>query len=67
MLDDIENAKESIWIETYKYGNDAIGEKFRDELARKAKKGVKVRLLIDSWGASVSDSFLQTLLNTVEK
>ncbi len=62
MLDDIENAKESIWIETYKYGNDAIGEKFRDELARKAKKGVKVRLLIDSWGASVSDSFFADLI-----
>lgn len=62
MLDDIEKAKEYIYGETYKYGNDAIGQKFRDELVRKAKQGVRVRLLIDSWGASVSLSFFSEII-----
>jgi cardiolipin synthase A/B len=61
MLDDISEAQEYIYIETYKYGNDAIGAKFRDELVRKAKHGIKVRLLIDSWGASVSQSFFSDI------
>ncbi len=61
MLNDLSQARESICIETYKYSNDAIGERFRNVLIQKASKGVKVRLLIDSWGAQVSQSFFREL------
>lgn len=50
MLDDIRSAKNSISIETYLFGNDVVGKKFLNEMTKKAKEGVKVRLLIDAWG-----------------
>ena len=62
MLDDIELAEKYIYIETYKFGNDQIGIKFRDVLTKKAKQGVKIKLLIDSWGAYVSQSFFSEMV-----
>ena len=62
MLDDIELAEDYIYIETYKYGNDQIGIKFRDALTKKAKQGVKIKLIIDSWGAYVSQSFFSEMI-----
>ncbi len=62
MLEDIEQAEHSILIETYKYGNDQIGIKFRDALTKKAKQGVKIQLLIDSWGAYVSQWFFSEMI-----
>jgi len=59
MLDDIESAKKYVYLETYIYDDDAMGEKFRDALTKKCKQGVKVKLLIDSWGASVNRPFFQ--------
>lgn len=61
MWDAIKEARRYVYIQTYKYGNDPIGERFRDVLTRKAKEGVEVRLLIDSWGAAVDDKFFSTL------
>ncbi len=61
MLADIEAAVSSVCIETYKFGNDTIGQRFRDVLVRKASEGVKVFVLIDSWGAQVSHSFFKEL------
>jgi len=63
MLTDIAQAKEYILLETYKFANDHMGERFRDALTRKAKEGVKVRILIDSWGKGpVSEDFFTELL-----
>ena len=63
MLHDIENAKHYIYIETYKYTHDPIGIKFRNLLIKKAKQGVKIRLMIDSWGAYVTESFFKDMLH----
>ena len=62
MLDDIELAQDYIYLETYKYGNDQIGIKFRDELTKKAKQGVKIKIIIDSWGAYISRSFFSEII-----
>jgi cardiolipin synthase len=62
MLGDIEGAKKSICVETYKFGSGNIGERFRDVLTQKAEEGVKVKILIDSWGAQV-----QTFLGFLHK
>ena len=63
MLDDIENAQENICIETYRIHNDSIGVKFRDALTDKARQGVQVKILLDSWGsASVSEHFFYHLI-----
>ncbi|MEI6764520.1 MAG: phosphatidylserine/phosphatidylglycerophosphate/cardiolipin synthase family protein [Bacteroidota bacterium] len=57
MLGDIEKAKKYIYLEIYKFSDESVGTKFRDLLTKKAKQGVEVRLLIDSWGALFSSSF----------
>lgn len=62
MLADIEQAQQFIYLETYKYANDKIGEAFRDALTRKAKQGIKVKVLIDSWGAYVNEAFFAELI-----
>ena len=63
MLLDISRAKKYIFLETYIYGNDFIGKKFRDLLAKKAEQGVKVHLLLDSWGSySVNKFFFDNLI-----
>ncbi len=62
MLDDIKAATESIFIEIYRFSNDPFGVRFRDNLLKKCQEGVKVKLLIDSWGAQSSYGFFQELV-----
>lgn len=62
MIDDIESAKESIFLETYRIGNDVIGTRFKDALIRKAKEGVKIKMLVDFWGsATIQGDFFEAL------
>lgn len=61
MLNDIKKASRYIYLEIYRFRNDPVGIRFRDYLIKKRLEGVKVRLLIDSWGASSSASFFQEL------
>jgi cardiolipin synthase len=63
MLEDIEQASDYIYIETYKFGSGNIGVRFRDVLTRKAREGVKIKLLMDSWGTSVSYSFFSEMIS----
>ncbi len=51
MLADCEEAKESIDFEQFIFAHDEIGKRFCDLLARKAKQGVKIRLLCDTVGS----------------
>lgn len=62
-LRDIEAAKTSIYLETYRINEDEIGTKFRDALANKCKQGLIVKLLVDSWGTSVSGNFFTPIIN----
>ncbi|HSV88684.1 MAG TPA: phosphatidylserine/phosphatidylglycerophosphate/cardiolipin synthase family protein [Bacteroidales bacterium] len=62
MLDDIKSATQFIYLEIYRFRNDPIGVRFRDNLVKKCKEGVRVRLLIDSWGASSNHAFFQELI-----
>jgi len=63
MLKDIESAKKSIYLETYIYGRDEIGRKFRRALEKKAAQGVKVQVLIDAFGSgSFKNGFLKNLI-----
>ncbi len=57
MLDDISQAKTSIYLEMYKFAHDVIGEKFRDAITRKSKEGVQIKLLLDAWGTSSGGGF----------
>jgi cardiolipin synthase len=62
MLEDISRARKYIYFEIYKFYDDEIGERFREALINKAKKGVEVKLLIDSWGAAIPDDYFQELI-----
>jgi cardiolipin synthase A/B len=62
MLKDIEQARRYIYLETYKFGADGIGNRFKESLTRKAQQGVKVKLLIDSWGATFDETHFAELI-----
>ena len=53
MLEDIMNAKEYIYLECHIYQDDFIGKKFRRALTKRSAEGIKVKLLIDAWGAKI--------------
>jgi cardiolipin synthase A/B len=51
LFKDIRRAKEYIHIQYYIIKNDNLGKKLIDELTKKAKEGVKVRVLYDDLGS----------------
>ncbi len=55
MINDIEKSSKYVFIETFRVGKDEIGDRFRRALTKKAKEGVKIKLLIDYWGAGPID------------
>jgi cardiolipin synthase len=62
MVSAIEAAKTSIELESYIYSAGPIGERFRDALIRACHRGVRVQVLIDSFGSiTLMDSFWQPL------
>lgn len=62
MLEDIENAKISIYLETYIYDKGKIGGRYKSALIKKAKEGVQVKLLFDSFGSSAKKSYFKDLI-----
>jgi len=51
MLDAIESAKHDILLEMYLVESGAVTSRFIDALARAARRGVRVKLLLDDYGA----------------
>lgn len=51
LFHDIENATEHIHLQYYIFKNDHIGKELISRLVRKAKEGVKVRILYDDLGS----------------
>ena len=51
LLDDLEQAKDHIHIQYYIFRLDGLGSRIYEMLIRKAKQGVKVRLLFDDMGS----------------
>jgi len=47
----IDSATIEIWLETYIFADDATGRQLADALSRAALRGVKVRVMVDGWGA----------------
>jgi len=62
MADAIEDARESVHLETYIFGNDDTGRTFAELLAKKARTGVPTRLIFDSVGSMDMDPRLETLM-----
>ena len=51
MLEAIQNARESIEFLTYIYWGGEVAQRFADALSARAAEGVRVRVLLDAWGA----------------
>ena len=51
MLDAIRHARHHVHLQTFIVWNDAIGREFLDLLAEKARQGVTVRFMFDSFGS----------------
>jgi cardiolipin synthase len=63
LLKEIDGAREYIHVEFYIWNDDEAGRLFREALVRAAKRGAKVRLLVDEIGsAHVKDKFFSPLL-----
>jgi cardiolipin synthase len=52
LLEDIASAKSNIHMETFVWWNGAICDRIADALARRAREGIEVRLLLDYSGSS---------------
>lgn len=62
IFSDLEQADRFIYVETYRIANDSIGQRLREILVRKSAEGVKVKILVDSWGTSLSESFFEEII-----
>ncbi|PEJ56466.1 MULTISPECIES: cardiolipin synthase [unclassified Bacillus (in: firmicutes)] len=63
LFEDIQNAEKEINIQYYIIQRDSLGKKLRDELTKKAEKGVKVRVLYDDIGSKkITPSFFKDLV-----
>jgi len=47
----IDSAEREVWLESYIFADDPSGRRIAEALARAAMRGVKVRVLVDGWGA----------------
>ena len=50
MLEAIDGAQETIYLETYIWKDDAVGQEFKRHLAQKAAEGVAVYVIFDRFG-----------------
>ena len=50
MLAAIDAAQESVYLETFIWKGDAVGQEFKQRLARKARQGVDVYVIFDGFG-----------------
>jgi cardiolipin synthase len=53
MLAAIDSAQESIYLETFIWKGDEVGQRFKEHLARKAREGVEVYVVFDGFGNTV--------------
>ena len=61
MFDDLNNAKDHIHIEFYIISNDSVGNKLREILERKAREGLRVRVIYDYWGSTIDKKYRKSL------
>ena len=62
MFREIDAAEQSIYLETFIFANDEVGQRFADALTAKARAGLDVRLIFDSIGSVASgDEFFDSM------
>jgi cardiolipin synthase len=61
-LEAIQSARRKIYFESYIIGDDEVGQEFLGALVERARAGVRVRLVYDWLGTSVSSRFWRSLI-----
>ena len=65
MWEAIDAARETIHLEMYIFASDSVGEEFARRLMKKARAGVRVRVIIDSLGSlNINPVFLTKMRNS---
>ena len=62
LLQDINNAKKYVYLETFRIYNDEVGKKLTNALIDSHIKGVKVRVLADWWGTGTNNACIQSMI-----
>ena len=62
LISDLQHARESIDMEYYIFANDRTGNLFADILRRKARQGVRVRLIVDGYGSMSLSRSMQRVM-----
>lgn len=62
MLEAIAQAQRTIDLLTFVYWRGEVGTRFAEGLAQRARAGVRVRVLLDAWGAKPIDRSLITMM-----
>src|SRR5690606_10940917 len=63
VIEAIDAASREIHVETYIFANDATGKRVANALVRAARRGVRVRVLVDGFG---SRDFVEQLMPDVQ-
>ncbi len=63
MLHDIRGAQKYIYLETYIFEDDKIGQKFKKELEKKAKEGLDIKILLDAYGTNLNIKHFKELID----
>jgi cardiolipin synthase len=61
LLSLIDEARNSLRLAFYIYADDACGRRVREAITAAARRGVRVSLIVDGFGASVNDAFFAEL------
>ncbi len=62
MLDSIAESRRTVDLLTFVYWRGEVGERFAEALADRARAGVRVRVLLDAWGAHSIERSLLALM-----
>ncbi|HUN91035.1 MAG TPA: phospholipase D-like domain-containing protein, partial [Burkholderiaceae bacterium] len=52
LLEAIDGSRFRVHLETYLFADDAVGVRVVDALARAARRGVRVRVVVDGYGSA---------------
>ncbi|MEN6623627.1 MAG: phospholipase D-like domain-containing protein [Smithella sp.] len=66
LLQDIDEAKTQIDLETYIFDLDPLGKNFAEHLAEASRRGVSVRLLLDGAGSLTTSGILNQQLSSAD-
>jgi cardiolipin synthase len=63
MLEAIRSARQEVFLEMYTFSDEGIGERFIAALSDAARRGARVRVILDGWGSTPSATAVASALS----